>query len=107
MKSFSVFRGLWPATLRAMGAGSSEEYPVGEGGLAEAKESAACCSARSLREAFPLFLRSRKYSQVSPNSNDGLARSSFKDLGTHQRNESTGFHHHTWYEADYIGRKPC
>lgn len=78
-----------------MGAGSFEEYPVGEGGLAAAKQRAAWYSARSFREALPLFLRSRKYSQVRPNSEEKLAGVFVDHLKTNQRSESMEFRHHT------------
>lgn len=44
-----------------------------EGGAAPFAAAAAAAAARSLRDAFPRFLRSRMYSQVKPNSTMRLA----------------------------------
>ncbi len=48
---------------------SSEDWPVGD--FCPFAAAAAACCAKSLREAFPRFLRSRIYSQPKPNSISG------------------------------------
>ena len=56
-----------PSFRDSVGDRPSEDRPVGDFCPPCAAAAAAAC-ARSFREAFPLFFRSRMYSQPSPNS---------------------------------------
>jgi len=87
---------------------SLDDWPVGDFCPFAAAAAAACC-ARSLREAFPLFFRSRMYSQPNPNSVSRQHNSNhfLSLIKAYQHNERMGFDHHISFEVGCIDRKLC